>query len=303
MKLSKELMLLSVISIVFLAGCAGRGGEAPTGAGVIITSFVPDVQSVDAGSTVSFIVNLKNVGGKTSGVGKALFFGLSNDWTLDPATGLKNVPTLAPADSSLGLPGEETSIDFSATIAGTAAKNADVTYDASVRVMYGYTTTVDTLLRFVKSDFLRTAPNTPKGIQSSTATAGPLLVTAAARTPTLSAASTTGRVQFEIQNIGPGRVITDVPTDGIVPATSLDIIKTIEVTGVGGGGKCAGTPESGGKVTLSNQRLAGGKSKVISCDIAVPDLVNFKDSALKVTLTYSYFVDSTTTITVLKALE
>ena len=302
MKLSKELMLFSVISIVFLAGCT-RGGVEPTGAGVIITSFAPDVQSVDAGSSVSFIVNLKNIGGKTSAAGRALFFGLSNDWAFPTSGNPGIVPALAAADPSLGLSGEEASIDFVATIASTAAKNADVAYDASVRVIYGYSTTVDTLLRFVKSDFLRTAPNTPKGIQSSTATAGPLLVTAAARTPTLTSTATTGRVQFEIQNIGPGRVVKEIPSDGVVPATNLDIIKTIEITGVGDAGKCAGGPASSGKVTLQDQRLAGGKSKVISCDVAVPDLVSFKDIALKVTITYSYFVDSTTQVTVLKGLE
>lgn len=311
MKVRKELMLFSVVSVVFLAGCTGGGGEASTGAGIIITSFVPDVQSVDAGSSVTFTVNLKNVGGKTSDAGKALFFGLSNDWTIsgtNPATLTK----LAPADPSAGLTGEESSLDWSATIGASTAKNADISYDASVRVMYGYSTTTDTLLRFVKSDYLRTAPNTPKGIQSSTTTAGPLLVTATARTPTLSSTSTTGRVQFEIQNIGPGRVIKTIAADtGIVGAPDLDIIKKITITGVGTSGTCAGkAADASGIVTLDatavtpdNIRLAGGKSKVISCDIAVGDLTNFKDIALNVKIEYNYYVDSTTSVTVLRALE
>ena len=290
MKFRKELILFSLLSIVFLAGCA-RGPSVPSGAGVIITSFTPDVQEVDAGSDVTFVVNLKNTGGKTSGAGTALFFGLSSDWT--PAAQVKDVPTLAPADPGLGLTGEETSIDLTSKISSSAAKNTDVTYDASVRVLYGYTTTVDTLLRFVKSDYLRTAPNTPKGVQSSTSTAGPLLVTAFARTPSISADKTDARVQFEIQNIGPGRVFGgNIPTDGIVAAASLDEIKSITVKQGDASLPCG----------QSDVRLAGGKSKVISCDITVGNLVNFKDIALKVDIDYNYFIDSTTTVTVLKGL-
>lgn len=308
MKLGKELLLFSLVSIIFLAGCA-KGPEGSAGAGVIITSFAPDVQSVDAGSSVTFVANLKNVGGKTSIAGKASFFGLSNDWSI--ASSFVDVLALAPADSSLGLSGEETSLDFTSTATTAAAKGADVTYDLSVRVMYGYTTTTDTLLRFITSDYQRTVPNTPKGIQSSTTSSGPLLVTATARTPTLSVASTQGRVQFEIQNIGSGRVIKAIPavTPGTIPAADLDIIKKITISGVGTG-KCADKAAIGGVVTLDataatpdNIRLAGGKSKVISCNVDVSGITNFKDIALKVTIEYNYFVDSTTAVTVLKALE
>ncbi|MBU5537435.1 MAG: hypothetical protein QW818_01320 [Candidatus Aenigmatarchaeota archaeon] len=302
MKINKELMLFSVVSIVFLAGCA-RAPETPAGAGVIITSFAPDVQSIDPGSTVTFTVNLKNVGGMKSSTGKAILFGLSNEWMLPNNGDVKGVPALAPADPSTGLSGEDVSIDFTATFPSSAAKKTDVSYDASVRVVYGYSTIADTLLRFVKADFLRTAPNTPKGIQSFSVTAGPLLVTASARTSTIPGTSTTGRVQFEIQNIGPGRVVKDIPPEKVIISEDLDVIKTITITGVGRNGNCAGiSADESGTVTLTDQRLVGGKSKVISCDVAVGDFTNFKDVALNVKIDYAYFVDSTTRVTVLKVI-
>ncbi|MEM5797238.1 MAG: hypothetical protein QW813_01075 [Candidatus Aenigmatarchaeota archaeon] len=304
MKINKELMLFSVVSIVFLAGCA-RAPETPAGAGVIITSFAPDVQSIDPGSIVTFTVNLKNVGGMRSSTGKAILFGLSNEWKILPHADadLKSVPSLAPADPSTGLSGEDVSIDFIATFPSSAAKKTDVSYDASVRVVYGYSTIADTLLRFVKADFLRTAPNTPKGIQSFSVTAGPLLVTASARTPTIPGTSTTGRVQFEIQNIGPGRVVKDIPPEKVIISEELDVIKTITITGVGRDGNCAGiSADASGTVTLTDQRLVGGKSKVISCDVVVGDFTNFKDVALNVKIDYAYFVDSTTRVTVLKVI-
>ncbi len=303
MKLRKELMLFSVISIVFLAGCASAP-EGPTGAGVIVTSFAPDVQQTDPGSSVAFTAVIKNIGSKSATNIKALIFGLSNEWTdADVTTAqVKSTSSLAAADAITGLPGEETSFDWTATFPTAKGKNTDVTYDASVRIFYDYTTDSDILLRFVESSYLRTNPNVQKGVVSSQSSSGPLVVTAVARTPSVVAGVTTGRVQFEIQNVGAGRVSSGVTVTGTTDAepSGLDLLKEINVTGAK---TCAGTAAVGVIVPLSNVRLAAGKSKVISCDVDISGIGNFKDVALKLTASYSYFVDSATQVTVLRALQ
>lgn len=289
MKLRKELLLFSVISVVFLAGCTG-GGETPTGTGVIIKSFAPDLTSVDGGSIVVTTVVVKNVGARAATNVNANLFGLSNEWS-----GMSSklvTSTLASADPATGLPGEEASQDW--TLTTPAGKGSDVTYDASVRVNFTYTTVSDSLLRFVNSNYARTNPNVPKGVMSSQSTAGPLSITVFARTPVV-AADSKGRVQFEIQNVGGGRVGTE-------DAAGLDVIKEIKITGVGSTGSCAGGA-AGNVQTLSNQRLAGGKSKIISCEIGAGTITNFQDVALNLTSTYDYFIDSATQVTVLRALQ
>lgn len=295
-------MLFSVISIVFLAGCAGAP-EGPTGAGVIITSFVPDVQQIDPGSSATFTAVIKNIGSKQATNIKALIFGLSDEWTdADVTTNkVKLLSSLSAADPSAGLSGEEASFDWTATFPQAKGKNTDVAYDASIRVFYDYTTDSDVLLRFVESSYLRTNPNVQKGVVSSQSSSGPLVVTAVARTPSVGAGTTTGRVQFEIQNVGAGRVSSGTVT-GTTDAepSGLDQLKEVKVTGAK---NCAGTNAVSGVVTLSNVRLAAGKSKVISCDVDVSGIANFKDSALKLTASYSYFVDSATQVTVLRALQ
>lgn len=305
MKLRKELMLVSVVSIVFLAGCA-TGPEGPTGAGVIVTSFAPDVQQIDPGSSVTFTAVIKNIGSKAATSVKALIFGLSNEWTdADVTTAqVKTTSSLAAADATAGLPGEETSFDWTATFPVAKGKNTDVTYDASVRIFYDYITDSDILLRFVESSYLRTNPDVQKGVVSSQSSSGPLVVTAVARTPSVGAGTTTGRVQFEIQNAGAGRVskgVTVTDTKDAEP-DGLDLLKEIKVSGAK---NCAGTDAISNVVTLPSDklRLAGGKSKVISCDIDIPGIGNFKDAALKLTASYSYFVDSATQVTVLRALQ
>jgi len=304
MRLDKELMLLSVVSVVFLAGCTGGGKEAAVANGVIIKSFAPDLQQIDPDTSVTFTATLKNVGGKEAKPVRALLFGLSNEWTGEgttaPVKGTSST-ALAAADPTTGLPGEETSFDWTVTFPVAKGKNTDVTYDANVRVFYTYKTDSDTLLRFVTSDYLRTNPNVQKGVATSQTSAGPLIVTAVARTPSVGAGTTTGRVQFEIQNAGSGRVDKGATVTATnAQPSGLDLIKEIKVTGAK---SCAGTAAAADVVTLSDVRLTAGKSKIISCEVDVTGIVNFKDSALKLTATYDYFVDSASQVTVLRLLQ
>src|SRR3989338_6930355 len=275
MKLRKELMMLSVISVVFLAGCARGGGETATGTGVIIKSFAPDLLSVDGSSQVVTTAVVKNVGARSAISVNASLFGLSNEWsgTKDPQT---IASTLAAADPISGLPGEEGSVDW--TLTAPQGKGSDVTYDAVVRVAYNYTTVSDNLIRFVSTNYAKTASNAPKGVVSSESTSGPLSITTFARTPVVASGSK-GRVQFEIQNVGGGRVGNDT--------SSLDQIGQIKVIGVGSGGSCAGGV-AGNVQTISGVRLAGGKSKIISCEIDAGTISNFQDVAINLTANYIY---------------
>ncbi len=268
----------------------------------MITSFAPDIQRVDGGD-VTFTAALQNVGERTANNIKVLFFGLSNEWKMGTSAFDKKldstVSTLAPADSSSGLKGEEGTADF--TVTAPAGKTADITYDASVRVFYDYQTDGDTLLRFIQSSYEKTNPNAMKGIQSHSSTAGPLVINAVARTPVLSASTTLGRVQFEIQNIGGGRVYSG-GLDSSNNPKDIDKVMSIEVIGLGSKGSCAGSNE-GDKATLEPTRLVGGKSKIISCIVDVSGITNYADRALHINIKYSYFVDSATQITVTKNLE
>ncbi|MBI2005450.1 MAG: hypothetical protein HYS80_01685 [Candidatus Aenigmarchaeota archaeon] len=252
MKLRKELMLLSVISIVFLAGCAGGGKETPAANGVVITSFAPDVTTTEGNLPVTFVLGLKNVGEKAAADVRAQFFGLSDKWTTfsPDRDKFKDVTSsLAPADPSASLPGEEVSFTWSANSApGTTS---DVTYDADVRVAYTYSTSGTAIFRVVDANYLRTNPNVVRGLVSSDATGGPLVVTSTVRSPVVSGTKI-ARIQFEIQNVGGGKVLADPPA---LDATSIDAAKldtlkkiTIEATGIK---SCAGTPAAAGKVELS----------------------------------------------------
>lgn len=304
MKLNKELMLFSIISIVFLAGCA-RGPSTPAANGVVITSFAPDVASTDGSNPVTFVLSVKNLGEKKATDVKAMLFGLSDKWSAATPTAkdaLTSALTLAPADPAANLPGEEASITWSANAApGTTTDQA---YDANVRVFYTYVTSGTALLRVVDSSYLRTNPNVIRGLVSSDGTGGPLLLTFTVRSPVVSSDTKTARIQFELQNVGGGRVFTTAAAAAI-SATNLDTLTKITVQGTNLK-SCAGAGAGSGKVELTTQttslRLVGGKSKVISCDIDVTT-TTFQDIQLDVSIDYNYFVDSATQVTITRALQ
>lgn len=296
-------MLFSIVSIVFLAGCA-RGPSVPSGAGVVITSFTPETNLVAGEQDVVFILAVQNTGERTATQMKVALSGLSNEWVkvggeVDLGAVKSITGSLAGSDASTGFKGDSTSIDWTYKSAKSKT-TADITYDASARFFYKYDTVHDAIVRFVTSAHLRTAPNTPKGIQSATTTQGPLFITTTARTPIIASGDTTGRIQFEIQNIGPGRVYDCAGT--CEPSVILDQIDKITITGVGAAGQCTGVGTPGDTQTLTDQKLVAGKSKSVSCTIDAKTITNFKDFAVTVTVEYKYFVDSATSVTVSKAI-
>jgi hypothetical protein len=316
--MKRYLTAISLIVTVFLAGCIGQT-PVPTkiitaGAnGVIIKSFSPDLTTTDGGTDVTFSLYVKNVGDKKATNVKAALFGLSDEWgnlSYDSTAYIMgNLVNIIPsemsgADPSLGFEGEEGGIDFTAT--SPSGKAVDTTYDATARVFYTYSTISENLLRVATTDYLRsiTPPGQPLpkdySVLKSKSSSGPLLVNVKTRLATIPKGARSVRVQFEIQNTGGGRVFTnyDGMTRATIDSNDLDKISKIDVTsnvdcGNGYGG------------SLTDVKLVGGKSKVIICTVDVSDMpaAGYIDKAINFNLTYNYFVESTTQVTVLKALE
>lgn len=311
MRIRKEIILFSLVAVVVLAGCT-EGTVGPGANGVIITSFAPDVNPTDGGVPVTFVLGLKNAGGVTATAVKAQLVGLSDKWgNFSPAkdTVTDVIPSLAPADPTTNLPGEEASFTWTGTSApGTTS---DTTYDANVRVFYNYITKGTALFRIVNTDYLRTNPSIQPGLVSSDTTGGPLAITYSVRSPIVSSAAKDARIQFEIQNTGGGRVYT-----GTTPPSSTNLDTLISITvganqikscaGIADGATTAGADDkdtAAGSIKLeTNLRLVGGKSKVISCDISIAT-TTFQDIQTSIQVDYRYMVESASEITVRKALQ
>jgi len=291
----KILILGLIVLVVFLAGCA-RKGEVPTGTGVIIKSFGPDISTVDSNTPVNFILSIKNTGGVKAENVHAVLFGLSDKWSTVPALNdlaPELASGLAAADPTTGLPGEEITKTWEEDKA--PASSSDISYDANVRVQYKYKTEATGLVRVVSADYLRTNPNVQRGIISSQTTAGPLSVNFFARSPVVTGENNVVRVQIEVQNVGEGKTFSG--DNSVAPASSVTAgtLNKIRITEVDG---CTRVTSSSTKAVL----LIGGKSATINCEKDITTTTTFTDFTFTVKIEYGYFVDAATQVTVLKKL-
>jgi len=306
MDFKKEVLLFTLFSIVFLAGCT-QAPSGPTAAGVIIKSFASEIPEVPGSSEVIFAFTVQNTGGKRATNVKAELFGLSTEWVCE-------TPGRAPGDCTIGswnLEGADVSNNFvgeeasnEIIVVSPPSKSNDITYDATLRIAYEYTTVTDGKVRFVTDDYIRVNPTQKDlaGVEDSSTTPGPLIVTVRAVAPIISGTATTGKVQFEIQNIGGGRVFLKQSSPD--ESTSLDKLNQVTIT-ASGLKSCRGVPVDAGSNTISFTdaiRLAGGKSTVITCELDATNIKNYKVTDVSLAIDYGYFVDSTTQVTVMKAL-
>lgn len=291
--MKNELVLFLLVGAVFLSGCIGQGGPSggSAGNGVIIQSFSPDLSSIEGGGEVGLTLTIKNIGGMDAIDLQASLLGIN--WVGSSNT--QTLERLSKADPTTGAQGEDYTFDWSVTT--PESKSSDITYDIGARVTYSYSTVSETQLRIATRAYYKTItqPGSKQtkifGIVKTMTTSGPFAVTVSSRVPYVESGDKPFRVQFVLQNAGSGRTYADDI------ATNLDKVKKINVT-LDTEDITDSCFQSG---TNANVKLSGGKGKTFYCDISVPGITNYIEKVITVNITYDYFVDSTTSVTVLKA--
>ena len=273
----KKLVILLLILVVFLSGCSTSGTTGLVGSGtqgVIIKSFSPSDTTVEPKTPVLLTLLVSNVGSQKATNVNTQLMGLTDEWSI-PDGRSQFIGDLFGTDPSRGVTqGEERAITW--TLTGPQ-KNVQLSYEATVRVTYTYTSEASGMVKAVSSDYYQ-QKKVKSEIQSPKSTGGPLTIT-----PKMTSVSVSGGsmpIRFEIQNSGGGRVYSGgSPTVG-----NLDRL-TVSVQGA----SCSRT----------DVRLIQGKSAVLYCTINAGGISDFKLVPFTLSTTYNYFVDSTTTITVL----
>ncbi|MBI4010289.1 MAG: hypothetical protein HY361_03835 [Candidatus Aenigmarchaeota archaeon] len=288
-----KLQIFLLAAAVVLAGCIGQPTTTGGGgtAGLIITSFSPELPEVEGGENVVFTMAVKNVGDVSvaTSAAKIQILGL-DDWAVPSGSPGKTVTIdtdLRRADPARGEEGEEF---FKDTTLTAPQKDTTITYTPTVRVLYPYTTTSTILLKFATREVIKTDPN-----QQSTATiattSGPFVVSVRGKLLTIKSGSNVEvPFQLEIQNVGGGRAFSGTGVDA-----ASDEIDKIKVTPTGSGATITCDP-SGADV-----RLIGGKSRVLSCRATFSTVPPATITAtLDLELEYNYFIDTQTSVTLLK---
>jgi hypothetical protein len=245
-------------------------------AGVIITSFSPEVPEVYEQSTVLFTTIVKNLGDIPVATGEARveILGL-DDWApIDPSR--KPIAKLIGdrligADPTRNLEGGEAVLDFKLR---APQKTNTITYTPVARLTYPYSTKSTIQLKFATKELVRINPN-EQSAATITTSSGPLAIAIKGRLPVVEPRPVT--FQLEIQNVGGGKVFFRA-SDSVNIATDV----------------C--TPKG-------DQRLVGGKSRILTCTVTVPadaPVGGFATKTFDVHLSYTYIIDKQTSVTVLK---
>lgn len=265
--------------------------------GISIIDFSPDLDRVGGDTTINIDLLVENVGEGVASFIIAELVGL-DDWTISTSTPREQrlVTTntlkpneLAPTDFVHGIKGEQGLFTWTVT---SPKKQFDQNYDFSVKVSYTYITKSTILLQAVGLNYFKTLSKEQQaelqqGIISVSTTQGPFEVSAKTQS-TFLGQSTTLPVEIEIKNVGSGRTFYG-PGLRQVTRESLDIV-LVDV-------KAENTRCS------QQLRLSSGKSGKFVCRIDTTNVDTIKTVSLDVTLTYSYFIEKISSITVLKSLE
>ena len=278
----KNLQIVFVIAAVVLAGCVGQPGTVGSGtAGVIITSFSPELPEIESGSKVLFLTTVKNVGDLEAKNVKLEVLGLE-EWT---GTTTKDISSLKPADPQRGLEGEESLQDFELT---APTKQVGVTYTPAVRVTYNYESRPTIQFAFPTREAVRGTPQ--QSTATVTQTGGPFVVSVRGNLPIISSEKKEATVQIEVQNVGGGRAAKGSGT------ADVDFIRLSIASQSGATFACTPT---------GDVRLVGGKSRLISCKITFTNVptAGTATATLDLKLEYAYFVETAASVTVLKEIK
>lgn len=289
------LILFSLISLVFLAGCLGfqPTEEVPgVATGVIIKSFGPDISEIYSEDSVIFTLSVENVGEEEATNVQAKLFGLGTDWSW--TTGKQ---TIGDGILSKSVPEEELPGgvgDYQWEAISPSGLKVDNTYTVGVRVYYSYNTTALGSIKVYNYDYIKAKPEEAEeitkspGIASFSVTKAPITVSlaGAARPLILRKEGQSASITILIKNIGQGHQYNTQENDREVTINKIKVADT----------------DCTEKITDTTPRLPIAGEKSVSCSFTLPEVDEFTTIPVEVELSYNYFVDGSSTIKVLKAI-
>jgi len=311
-KISTILPLLSVVAAIAVAGCTNT--TAGTGPGVVILSWIPELTSVYSEEDVDFLLKIQNQGGARA---KNVVAELTNidasEWGgfFQQQTQLGE---LIPHDPVTQTPGETKTTQFKNMKAPLLSKGTSFTYEPTIRVSYDYTTTAQKPITIVDKDELvmiqqqgKTLPNKP-----TTYSLGPLVVDIIM-----------GNYVKTSGTFGASGQTYDIfPAQIKITNTLWESGGSLTAKGFGGGAAWSGfgefdypvevkvTPPTGTNFVYSGYgddcssfqftvEMFKGKEAEVTCELQVTSPPTFKsESLMQVELSYRYFIDAVTQLTV-----
>ena len=314
----KLLAILPVLAVIAISGCTalnGIGGNSnavATGPGVAIQDWKPDFSKLFSGEQLALQLRIQNQGQTRAKNVVAEVTGIDlSEWGTGGFNNYENLGDLIASDPVSNTAGETRTVQFQNLRAPQLAKGISFTYTPVARVSYDYATTAHKPITIVDQAELRRIQQQGKTLPSkpATFTAGPLSVDILTGNY-VKTGSGFGQtydifpIKVKITNTGGGTVVPK----GFLPGTSgygfgqtknypVDVKitpptgTTFVFSGFGGSDDC-----SAFQVTKD---LWQGQDADITCELQVTNPPSIsQEKLITVELSYRYFKDATTSVTV-----
>jgi hypothetical protein len=291
---AKLLLLIPILGTVLISGCITGGGGPTFGNGVVILNWEPTFSQVDSGDKLQLRLRVQNQGEAVAANVNPVLAGIdTSEWATSTASSFITNSNLLPPDRVQGTSGEIREKIFDLT-APRLPKGTTQQYSPQVRVFYDYRTTAIKSITLVNENELRRLQDQGKTLSSTDTktSAGPLKVTVTTgkfiKAREASYYSNTFPITIDIQNTGGGVVGRyNMPQDDYKVGVDIKWPSRLSPDAFACGN------------FANNVLLWKGQSASITCNMRInsPPPTN-EDANIQVILTYGYYVDSTTTITV-----
>jgi hypothetical protein len=295
----KWVWIFTLVGIVFLAGCIQLPGGTQTtrggvSSGVVIKSFYAVNPEIYSGDDAYFDFTVENIGESDANNVCVKIYGLSDmEWTnWQPSNKMTCPGLLNKANPTEKLPGGIATGEFS--VKSPQGLKVDTTYTALIRVMYSYSTSGEGKIKLYNKTYLNAMPieeakkiRSSSGIESFVTTKGaPVQLSLTGLPRPLEDGGSSRKITLVIENVGQGGNYLTTPDDRKVRIKTFKVGNT-DCTSVAGFEREPALPRTG--------------SKMITCEFTVPPVSEFTTIPVKVEIEYNYFVDTSTTIKVLKS--
>jgi hypothetical protein len=241
----------------------------------------------------------------------AMLMGLNPaEWISPSATSFpdKTIGTLMKAIPADNVPGDQFTDEWSYNAPLVSVPTA--AYHPEIRVSYSYQTDAAATMRFVTNDYIKSlktseqdAARKNSGLISSQSSGAPIKVTFTAGTRPFivysSGSANPSQFSFQITmtNVGPGNLYDPGRDSGKISSTSTGwlTISRPDIVGSNVNINCPSLETSNLAVKLTK-----GESKTVSCTVSASGINGILDGNINVTLKYNYYVDGSTSFSILK---
>jgi hypothetical protein len=295
--ISKSAVVISLLSILFIAGCVAPSPEARVGGyGVVINKFEPDYPDLESKEEVAITLEVQNTGGVKA---RDVYAYLLLDWvTREP----KNQPIgdLTPPDEEADLPGQIRVLDWWVTTPDIPV-GIPYTYEPIARVLYYYKTVASTMAPVLTDEEYQRLKREGKPIPAQTETVvskGPLGVEIEARSYRVIDAAGRLMIRIIVQNLLDGNTFSPAhPTSD--PEPGYEELNKINIS-------ITTSPEIAASVQAIDCQAFYGEDELVlrrgaatyPCELNVTGVTIRKDVPIQVELRYGYMIEATTQMTV-----